>query len=421
MFGYGAWTRALVCGLVCWFAPVQAEDVAMAPAALYGEAGVVQAYAEPALRSGHDALRPLTDAMSGYFGLKQRLSSDYGLSYIIEYSPQFQWDQLGNGAGGYTGNDETNVIVQWSPVEPSNPKAGTLALWYQISRTLGDKTTGRFMNDAGILSPINGGDTSPNKSNDLIHMLTWEQWFMEDSLRLGVGKLTTRTFLNLNRYAVSDREDFMNVMFVNNPVVPFTARNGMGLFTQYHLDDAYLTGMLREADGTSTGVSFDTLDSGNWEYAAELGLTPDNLAGLGAGIYRITAYYTDGFGRGATRSPSGWAWSLSFDQDIGDDLGALFRYAYATEDWRAYRQRAVAGVQIKQPWRYQHDRVGLGAWWGEPTANNLDPEYGLELFYKAQLAPYLEVGPDLQLILNPQLDKSRSSAFIAGLRVRVVL
>ena len=409
--------RNLVLPLLLALISLCQDSTAAEPdAALYGEVSMLWEDESPTLRSGHDALRPLTDAMSSYFAAKDRLRQA-GVTYSIEYAPQFQWDLH----GAYTANDETNLIVQWSLVDPLSPKRGSLLAWYQISRTLADLTTSEFMDQVGIISPVNGGDTAPTNYRGLLQMLAGEQWFFDDQLRVGIGKLTTRTFLHLNRYAVSDREDFFTPMVVNNPVVPFTARNGMGLFGQYHMDSAYLTGMIREADGTTTGIDFSTLDSGNWEYALELGLTPDNLAGLGQGYYRMTGYYTDDFGQGGARSPSGWTLSLSFDQDIGENYGALFRYAYASEPFRDFKQRAAVGLQIKNPWRYRYDRVGLAAWCGDPTDPGLGNEYGMEVFWKLQLAPYLELTPDLQVIFNPQRDHDRDSVFIAGLRLRALL
>ncbi len=306
-------------------------------------------------------------------------------------------------------------------MDPSHPKRGSLMGWYQISRTLGSASTSEFMNDIGVISPVNGGDTGTNDSNSLWQMLAWEQWFGEDNLRLGLGKLTTRTFLNLNRYAVGDREDFFSPMIVNNPVAPFTARNGMGLFAQYFLNDAYVTGMFREADGTSTNISFDTIDSGKWEQALELGLTPENVADLGKGNYRFTAYHTDSIGSGTSFQPSGWSLALSFDQDFGKNYGGLFRYAYASEDYRVFKQRLAFGMQIKNPLQYKYDRIGVAAWWGDPTDKSLDAEYGVEAFWKLQLAPYLEFSPDIQYIFNPQADPSRNGVWIAGLRLRILM
>ncbi|MET0068020.1 MAG: carbohydrate porin [Candidatus Thiodiazotropha sp.] len=371
------------------------------------------------LRTGHDAFQPITDAQAGYFIFKQRLSDDYGFAYTIEYSPQFQWDLGFNG--NYTGNDETNLIAQWALVNPADVKAGSLMAWYQISRTFSRRNTSEFMQEVGIITPVNGGDTAPGDYRDLWQMLAWEQWFLEDSLRIGAGKLTTRTFLNLNRYAVGDREDFLTPQLVNNTVAPFTARNGMGLFAQYHMDQAYLTGMMREADGTSEGISFDTIDSGKWEYALELGMTPENLFGAGEGIYRFTAYYTDEIGDASDAQPSGWALAMSFDQDFGSEYGGFFRYTYADNPWRAFSQRIAGGIQIKHPFGYQFDRIGIAGWWAEPTDSSLSGETGLEAFFKLQLAPNIEVTPDLQLILNPQGNTDRSQVLIGSIRLRVLL
>ncbi|MCB1773700.1 MAG: carbohydrate porin [Gammaproteobacteria bacterium] len=408
----------LGCILACAGAGTGAAESTDA-SAIYGEIAINQRQAQRRLKSGHDLLQPLTDAFSGYFAWKDRLREDYGFSYTVEYSPQAQWDLRLNGL--HTSNDETNLIFQWAAVDRADMKRGTLMGWYQVSRTLGSRHTSQFMQDVGIITPTNGGDTAPGDYNDLWQMLSWEQWFLDDTLRFGIGKLTTRTFLNLNRYAVGDREDFLTPQLVNNTVVPFTARNGMGLFGQYHMDEAYLTGMVREADGTSTDISFDTLDSGKWEYAVELGLTPTNTAGLGEGIYRFTGYYTDSIGTGANKQPSGWAMALSFDQDIGNDYGAFFRYSYAGEDWRAFRQRIGAGVQIKHPLGFRYDRIGLAAWWAEPTNNTLSGETGVETFWKLQLAPNIEVTPDLQLIFNPQGNMNRNHVLIGSLRLRVLM
>lgn len=389
------------------------------PEAVYGEFGVVQLDLADQLKTGHDALQPVTDALSGYFAFKERLREDHGFAYTIEYSPQFQWDLGFNGH--YTANDETNLIAQWALVEPGNPKRGSLMAWYQISRTLGDRNTSQFMGDVGVITPVNGGDTAPGDYRDLWQMFAWEQWFLDDGLRVGAGKLTSRTFLNLNRYAVGDRDDFLTPQLVNNTVLPFTARNGMGLFTQYHMEDAYLTGMVREADGTSEDISFDTIDSGKWEYALELGLTPQNLLGQGEGIYRFTGYYTNSIGQGAAQQPSGWGLAMSFDQDFGEDYGGFFRYTYANEDWRAFRQRIGAGIQVKHPLGYRYDRIGLAGWWAEPTDSSLSGETGLEAFWKFQLAPNIELTPDVQLIFNPQGNTSRSQVLLGGLRLRILM
>ena len=387
--------------------------------AVYGELHGLSEVEERATRSGHISFGVLDAPMKRYFEWKASLAEDHGFNYMIEISPQYQLD-ISQGTGS-TSNNETNFIVQWALRDRSDFNRGGLLAWYQWAHTLGSRTTTEFQRELGILLPVNGGDTAPANSADRLFLLAWEQWFLEDRVRFDVGKLTTRVLLDLNRYAVSDREDFFTPVIVNNPVVPNTARLGLGAFAQYLSEDWYLGVMVREADGTSEGLSFDTLDTGNWEYAVEFALTPSDFLGLGEGIYRFIPYYTDGFGSDEDRQPAGWTWSLSFDQDVGDRLGLAFRYARAGEAFRQLKQRASLSMQIKRPLGFEHDRVGIGLFWGEPWDERLGSETGLDLFWKVQLARSFELSPGLQLIFDPALDPDSETAWIAELRLRLVL
>ena len=150
-------------------------------------------------------------------------------------------------------------------------------------------------------------------------------------------------------------------------------------------------------------------------------MTPTDLAGLGEGIYRFIPYYSDGFGSGENRQPAGWTWSLSFDQDVGDRLGLAFRYARAGEAFRQLKQRASLSMQIKRPLGFEYDRVGVGLFWGEPWDEHLPGETGLDLFWKVQLGRSVELTPGLQLIFDPALDPRSEAAWLAELRLRLVL
>ena len=150
------------------------------------------------------------------------------------------------------------------------------------------------MEGLGVISPPNGGDTHPVSSRDLTQHFAWEQYFADDRIRIQVGKMTTRVLFNLNRYAVSDREDYFTPMIVNNPVAHYTARVGFGAFAEFKSDNWYVSGMIRDADAdlSKRFIDFDSLSTGNWEYVAELGFTPGDVAGLGRGVYRLTVSHS---------------------------------------------------------------------------------------------------------------------------------
>ncbi len=394
-------------GLACF---VQAEP------AEYGEAQVLIDYTQAESKLGHLAMGPVTRATDRYFEFKSNAAASTGINWLIESAPQYQvspdngWDN--------TANNETNLIAQWAVLDPNDAGRGNLLVWYQISSTWGGNTTSDFQDDLAVLSPPNGGDTAPGKSRDLAQHIAWEQKFSQDRWRIQVGKLTSRVLMNLNRYAVSDREDFFTPMIVNNPTAHYTARIGLGAFVEYSRPGWYASAMVRDADAdlSKRFADFSSLDSGNWEYVAESGLKPDDVLGLGAGNYRVTVSYSDA--TSGTDSTS--TVSLSFDQDLGERLGAYLRFATADDTFRAFERRIAMGVQLKEPLGFRNDRVGIGYWWGSPTDDALRSESGLDLFWKLQVARFLEASAGLQVIFDPAFDTTEDTATVAQARLRFV-
>lgn len=357
---------------------------------------------------------PTVSFMDKYFSFKRNLLEKYGLDYIVEFAPIMQYSQ-----GEFHADSELNVIGFWNFLESDRFGKGNILVWYQNSLTWGSLTTSEFMSRIGVLSPLNGGDTFPEDSANRLQLLVWEQYLANDILRLMVGKITSRVTVNLNRYAVSDREDFFSPMIVNNPVVPFTVRIGLGAFGQFIQKNWYISAMVRDADAMDDFIDFDSLDTGNWEYTGEFAITPD-IPSLGQGHYRFTLDYTDSIGSGDTFQPSSWSISLSFDQDIKNRVGAFFRYAYADTPLRAFQQRIAMGFQVLGVPGYDGDRIGVAGWWGDPTNEELNDEYAIEFFYKALVARIIEVSPDLQLIFDPALS-DKGFIGVVGFRVRIVL
>ena len=52
-------------------------------------------------------------------------------------------------------------------------------------------------------------------------------------------------------------------------------------------------------------------------------------------------------------------------------------------------------------------------------ALNYGPEWVFEGYYRAQVGPYIEVGPDAQRIVNPGYNRDRGPAMVTSLRVNV--
>lgn len=363
---------------------------------------------DPQDKTGYIDFGPLDPVFDTYFDWKNRLSDDLGLSYMIEDRLISQW---GDGAQVY--DNELNLIGRWDVVDSSEFGSVSLNVWGQFAQSIGGRTGGRFQSGLGVLSPLNGGNSGPSNTNEILQMLALEYITPNDKLRFQVGKLAMRSLVDLNRYANGDSEMFFSPMIGNNTVVPDTALLGLGIFAQWKEETWYLSGLVRAPD-TELGLSLDAVQDGNFAYLGEVALTP-TIPSLGYGEYRVTVSFseaTDVF-------PEIFTVSTSFDQDIGEHVGAFFKFAHGDDTFRDFKNRVAGGVQIKKPFGFVHDRIGIGAWWGDPTDPALNDEVGFELFYKAQVKRFIEITPDVQVVIDPALSTD-SAALVAGLRFRVV-
>ena len=373
----------------------------------YGEIDGV--FENPLEKDGYIDLGPLDPVFDEYFEWKDSIYDSTGFGFMVEDRLINQW---GDGASIY--DNELNVIARWDFLE-TGLGSTSINVWGQFAQSLGGKTGGRFQSDLGVLSPLNGGNGGPDTTNEILQMLALEHIAPGGNFRFQIGKLSMRTLVDLNRYANGDSEMFFSPMIGNNTVVPDTALLGLGIFGQYKTGDWYVSGVVRAPDA-ELGLSFDAVESGNFAYIGEAALTP-TIDGLGYGEYRVTVSYNEA---NAISPNDIFTVSTSFDQDIGDGYGAFFKFAHGRDTFRDFENRVTAGVQIKKPFGFAHDRIGLGAWWGDPTNGSLNDEFAVETYYKAQIKRFLEVTPDLQLIFSPARSNDDFEA-VFGLRLRAVL
>lgn len=372
----------------------------------YGEiAGVFE---PPSTREGYLSFGRLGRAYDDYSAWKSQFSQNNGVSWLIEDRLILQ-----SGRDSDIADNELNLIGRYEFARTA-PSSWSLNVWGQFANTLGSTTQSEFQTELGVLSPLNGGNSGPDRANQILQMLSVEYINPDETLRFQAGKLAVRTLMNLNRYAHGDSDSFFSPMLGNNPVVPYTALLGLGAFGQYRADNWYVSGLVRAPD-TKLGLSTSAWQNGSREYLVEAALTP-TIPGLGYGEYRLTWSHLEENGS----LPKVDTISLSADQDLGDRLGGFIRYARADNTFRDFETRVAAGLIVKQPFGFQHDRIGFGAWHGTPSDPTLRSETGVEAFYRAQVSPFLQITPDVQIVFDPA-NSTRSSEVILGLRLRVEL
>jgi porin len=104
--------------------------------------------------------------------------------------------------------------------------------------------------------------------------------------------------------------------------------------------------------------------------------------------------------------------------------GAAFgRLGWADEEVQAVEFFASLGLQWCGPIPGRDEDVaGIGWAQGRLSSEaNFSASYerGVELYYNAEITPWLHVTPDLQWIANPGGDEDRGDAIVAGVRAQM--
>jgi high affinity Mn2+ porin len=283
-------------------------------------------------------------------------------------------------------------------------------------------------------------------------------------LEMTAGKLAASDLFDLNRYANSTRFQFMNWGLFQNTAWDFAAdtrgyTNGMavGWVTPLWTLRFGSFQMPREANGNKFDAALGHARGDNAELS--LAVLPRG------GIVRILGYinharmgdYREAIARAVPgTSPNIVAddrpgrvkrgFGLNLEQPVADggESGFFARWGWndgRTESFafteveghlsigvqvsgihwlRAEDRAGVALLRhcISSPHRDYLSRGGLGFLLGD-GALNYGAEQVVEGYYRAQLGPYVEIGPDLQYISNPGYNRDRGPARVSSLRINI--
>ncbi len=285
----------------------------------------------------------------------------------------------------------------------------------------------------------------------------YRQRLFDDRLEFRLGKLLNFADLfDKNEYADNYLNEFMNQALSYNQTVPVT--KGLGVFVQvWPTDWLYVQGMAVDPDTDSdynrrgTG-GFDSAfhDEDRFRAYGEFGVLPNFLFEKGLllpGQYRFGFWYdpkpknvymdTLG-GLLVQRARSGdMGFYLSFDQMLWKEnpapkdkqgLGVFARYGFAHRDVNRLNHFWSVGAVYRGllPTR-DEDTLGFGvaqsitsSQYREYIDTRADRETVYELYYAFQVAPWLVITPDLQVITNPGALKDARDALVGGVRIKMI-
>jgi len=288
-------------------------------------------------------------------------------------------------------------------------------------------------------------DAGGDRSIDITELWYEQSWF-EQTLRIRLGKIDlTGGFehhgcpvaFDCSTYANDETAQFLNSALKNNPAIPFPD-NGLAVAVYYSPADLwYVSAAVADALADARETGFQTAFHGEdyFFYIFETGITPElnSVNGPLQGAYRAGLWYDpqpkERFSDSTTcRDDTGFY--ISFDQmlcrenDNSEDtqgLAAFGRYGWADSKVNELARFWSAGVQYQGLIPDRDDDVlalgfAQGIFSDDATSFTDDYESTLEIYYRAELSPWLALSPSAQYIANPGGDKSVGDAVVLGIR-----
>jgi len=355
----------------------------------------------------------LEGSIDAYLEAKQGLERR-GFEYSVAYAPAAQYGT--QGGTNFTANHELAVAAQWRLVDGPAGR-GRVQASFVHQRTLGGTTTREFSLDLGTTYLTNDADTTPDDATNRLGVLWWEHFLADDRLRLVVGKVTASELVDGNRFAGDDREQFLMQPLASNPVSAVGDAQGLGAFVAYYRERWGLKALVMDAQQPAKAIDFESFADGRFHYVAEFSVFPRVPPGIGT--YRFSLHYTDQTGSTPEES-AGWGFSLSFDQEIKEEFGGFFRYAWQDRRRNEYKQMMSTGVLFLRPAGRASDEVGAGIFWVQVQNTPRGNEYGFEYYWRMQWTRYLELTPSAQVVMHPSRTTHDDLQFVFGLRLRLV-
>jgi porin len=239
--------------------------------------------------------------------------------------------------------------------------------------------------------------------------LAWQQAWRRGEFVAVIGVVDQSNYLDGNLYANDGRGQFMNSALINSMVLPLPSSN-FGVNLQWQPGEAWYTILGASAGNARAGQQpWTNFSWADWSVVGELGLMPDDVLGLGPGIYRIQPFLARAGG------PTQGGIAFNFRQQLGrhSPFGWFGRFGVGGSQVSAGASTQIGtGFVMQAPLahiglvpRLTNDVVGIGLVWSQPsaTARTIDHrnEYVFETEYTLQLAPAVRLQPDFQLVWNP--------------------
>jgi hypothetical protein len=237
-------------------------------------------------------------------------------------------------------------------------------------------------------------------------------WFSED-MELGItgGIIDGTAYLDDNAFANDELGQFMNEVFVNNPLANLPSYD-IGGFAEIGIEDFTIKALIMN--------SRNEAENNYNYYALQVGYALDTLMGIGN--YRVYGYSTNSNFEGwdETNNEKLRGIGLSLDQELGSDFGVFARMGWQDDDAVIDHDALYSGgLNISgELWGRKNDVAGLGyAYLNGASEGEIDNTHAVEAYVKFQLSAFSDITLDAQYIRDKMREIETRDGFIYGVRM----
>jgi len=284
------------------------------------------------------------------------------------------------------------------------------------------------------LNTIADDNTDGNDTNLNLLEAHYTHEFFDKTLNVTAGKAKNLLFLDGNAFANNDKQQFVGKPFVNNSVLDSESEYTPLIGAEFKPTEALAFSLLGTSTSRPYAAGSPLSDTSKSKYdnvfstpflGSQLTFSPK--IGELEGNYRLYSWYA-GYNHSkldsdrnfiAGQKDKGWGLGISADQRITQNVGLFARFGWNNDNVYVVQWEASGGVSLNGliP-RRDKDTIGLGfaaLTPGDRYTQN-DPEYHLELYYRAAVTPNLAFTPDIQYVWNPGGDSDNDGIFAGMVR-----
>ncbi|MBW7992406.1 MAG: carbohydrate porin [Planctomycetes bacterium] len=383
---------------------------------------------------------------NGFWGLNDSLAASgievgFGLTNIYQLNVN-GGTSTHNHQGRHTGSYDLGIgadLQQLLGIEGATFYVHTTGSW---SKTNIDATS--------VASAFGVNRDAGGKRSMDVTEVWYEQALLDDTLRIRLGKLDIDggfecrgcpVSFDGSSFANDQTGQFLNSALVNNPTIPFPDK-GLGVVFYWNPIEwwyASVGAIDAQADARETGFNTAFKDQDYFFFVFETGIAPllDSANGPMPGAYRVGVWNdpqpktnSDNTGKnyrddvGAYLSLDQMFRKENSDPEDSQGTGAFFRYGYANSEKNNITGFWSFGLQCTG---LVDDRDGdvLGVGYANGIFSNNasttytdDNEDVLEVYYNAQVTPWLNLSPMVQYVADPGGNDTAKDATIFGLRAQ---